>query len=298
MKIRIFSDFCTSNVVTDAFIEMYGFNPGWFVLDDSYTHVILINAPMPDISHIPPKNVVGLANEPFLGIVSESDRTPFLRITPSFIDYAKKYVGRYLVGDTKGLPSPFEAHYGYMFHTGISTPIHPLPRSGVSMMVSNKKMLPGHRYRHALVERILRENLPVDVWGRALPELRAQYGDRPQLKGAFGKGPSPLYGKYKYSIAVENIQLDSYISEKFTDCLMTETVPIYLGTTRVDDLFGSGVCIHLTGNLDEDIAIIKRACEDTNPSIPTEIKSARDQLLSSPTACLFTAIESGYLFPR
>ena len=42
---------------------------------------------------------------------------------------------------------------------------------------------------------------------------------------------------YKYSIALENCKKDNYITEKFTDCILCGTIPIYYGAKNVGDYF-------------------------------------------------------------
>lgn len=42
---------------------------------------------------------------------------------------------------------------------------------------------------------------------------------------------------YKYSIAIENCKKNNYITEKFTDCILCGTIPIYYGADNVDEYF-------------------------------------------------------------
>lgn len=286
MKIRIFSSFCSSEVAVQNYKNVYGYDPGWFVTDDSYTHVIILNTAMPDITHIPPDNVVGLAFEPL----------PYLNLTSAFIEYAKAHIGRYFLGDATGLPAPFEAHYSYMWHKWVTTPVPPDPRHGVSLMVSAKKTLHGNKYRYLLANEIIRQNIPVDIWGGGVPLLKQIFGNAPQLKAPFDDSVGTLFGHYKYSIAIENMQTDSYVSEKFNDCVMMNTVPIYLGARRINELYGEGCCIQLTGNLEGDIAIIRKAAEDTNLVVVPPLHLSRDYLIESPNVNLFKAIELGMFF--
>jgi hypothetical protein len=86
------------------------------------------------------------------------------------------------------------------------------------------------------------------------------------------------------------------VSEKFNDPAMMEIIPIYLGAKRIDEIYGEGSCIHLTGNIEGDIAIIKHACDDTSESLPEPLHFSRDHLLSSPAVNMFKAIEAGVFF--
>jgi hypothetical protein len=224
---------------------------------------------MPEISHISPKNVVGLAFEP----------REYLGLSPQFIEYAEKHIGRYLLGDASGLPHPFEEHYSYMWHKWVTTPLYSGQRSGISMMVSDKMHLPGHRYRYLLANKIIKEDLPVDIWGRGVPRLKEIFGPKLQLRDTFEDSVGSLLGKYIYCIAIENTQSYTYISEKFTDCIMTNTIPVYLGARKVDDIFGEDSCVHLTGILDADIQLIRDLCDKYIPC--RDLEKPREMMLVS-----------------
>jgi len=42
---------------------------------------------------------------------------------------------------------------------------------------------------------------------------------------------------YSYSIAIENSCKENYFSEKFTDCILAWTIPIYYGCPNIDKYF-------------------------------------------------------------
>jgi len=42
---------------------------------------------------------------------------------------------------------------------------------------------------------------------------------------------------YSYSIAIENCCLKNYFSEKFTDCILAWTIPIYYGCPNINEYF-------------------------------------------------------------
>lgn len=44
---------------------------------------------------------------------------------------------------------------------------------------------------------------------------------------------------YKFSICIENAKEKNYLTEKFLDCVLTNTIPIYYGCENVKDLFDS-----------------------------------------------------------
>ena len=118
--IRIFSSYCSSTEAKQNIekwcmsseIPFYGKDKKIYITDgDDYTHIVILNTAMPNIPpHIPKKNVLGLAYEPL----------PFLQLTSTFVEYAQKYIGFYLIGDVQinsqyRLPAPFFEQYSFIF---------------------------------------------------------------------------------------------------------------------------------------------------------------------------------------
>jgi hypothetical protein len=177
-------------------------NKDIITINDDYTHAIIINTAMPVLKNIPKENVIGLAFEP----------VQFLGLTQQFIEYAKKYIGKYLIGDRINLPPLFVEHYGYMWHI---TPLTYLPQKKniMSIMISQKNSAKGHIYRHELVQKILSSNLPIDIYGRGCIYYNAIKDSR--LKGTFENNEP--YESYQFHICIENFRASHYFSEKITN---------------------------------------------------------------------------------
>ena len=254
-RIRIFSDFCTSQVASDSYIiccdastnPLYGSDKDFvFVNDDTYTHAILLNKAMPTLT-IPKSNVIGLAQEPL----------PFLGLTNEFIEYCKKHVHKYYLGDKGDLPDPFIESNSYIyFDRPFEDTAKPKP---MSIMVSQKTNAPGHVYRHKLVQRILQTKLPIDIWGRGCYMYTNTNDSR--LKGNFSKY-EPYQG-YMFHIAIENFETNHYFSEKIINPLLLGTIPIYMGCKNIQTYFPDQY-IKLTGNIDIDMNLLEMIC--TMPS--------------------------------
>uniref|UniRef100_A0A6C0DLH6 Fucosyltransferase C-terminal domain-containing protein n=1 Tax=viral metagenome TaxID=1070528 RepID=A0A6C0DLH6_9ZZZZ len=252
-KIRVFSDFCGSTNCKEAMERInevhkminYGKDKDIYITDqDDYTHVIIMNKAMPNIKpDIPKKNVIGLAFEP-----------PFhLRMTQEFVDYAKKYISKYFIGEKNGLPEPFIEHYSYMWHI---TPLKhiPIKNKSMSIMISEKigeHSLPGNNYRHTLVKEILKTNLPIDIYGRGCRYYNDTNDSR--LKGDFEE--LEPYENYDFHICIENCETNDYASEKITGPLLCSTTPIYLGCRNINKYFPDNT-ITLSGNLGSDLGLI------------------------------------------
>lgn len=244
MRIKIFSDYCTSEeamqgILTSCFAEYMPFYGREFVFSEDYTHAIIFNKAMPPLT-IPKENVIGLAQEPI----------PFLQLNNEFIQYAQKHIGKYYVSDKGDLPDPFIEGHAFQCYARPILDTHK-PKL-MSIMVSQKMYAPGHVYRHELVRQILQTNLPIDIWGRGC----YHYND-PRVKGTFIKF-EPYIG-YQFHIAIENFQTNYYFSEKIIHPLLLGTIPIYLGCKN--NPFQDQT-INLTGDVEKDIRLLAAICQN------------------------------------
>ena len=229
IRIKIFSDFCGSKGAKEVYerlcdaenLDFYGKDKQvWITEDDDYTHAIIMNKAMP-VLKIPKKNVIGLAFEPF----------EILRITHEFVEYAQQYIGKYFIGDKRGLPEPFIEHFGYMWYSNPKRDIVTKTKL-MSIVVSEKHWAPGHAYRHTLIEKIIEANLPIDIYGKGSMKYSHKSNN---VKGEFNDAEP--YENYMYSICIENFTSNHYFSEKIMSPLLHNCMPIYLGCKQIHEYF-------------------------------------------------------------
>ena len=261
MRIKFFSSFCDSSECKlkyerlcevhkishyGKFIDKHTTTSLSITTGEDYTHAIILNIAMPNLK-IPKQNVIGLAFEP----------PAYLKLSVEFIQYAQKHIGKYFIGDNrfwldqrKILPEVFIEGYAYMWHI---TPLNyiPLKNKLMSIMISDKQFAPGHKYRHALVNEILRTDLPIDIYGRGVGLYR--YKDS-RLKGKY-KDLEP-YENYSFHICIENFQLNHYFSEKITNTLLCGATPVYLGCKNIHHYFPANV-ITMSGNISRDLILLR-----------------------------------------
>lgn len=111
----------------------------------------------------------------------------------------------------------------------------------ISFVVSKNGGLNGniiYDKRLELVDLILKHNLPIDIYGRGWESN----GD--QIKGPLNKKIDALID-YEFSIGIENSREKNYISEKFFDPLLVNTVPIYFGCPNIENVYNKNSFIHL-----------------------------------------------------
>ena len=102
----------------------------------------------------------------------------------------------------------------------------------VSMISSNKSMVPGHRKRLEFVNKFKDQ---VHLYGRGFRDLAAKEDG---LKD------------YMFSVAVENAVYDTYFTEKLTDCFATGTIPVFYGCKGVAEYFNEDGIIFLDDEFD------------------------------------------------
>lgn len=104
----------------------------------------------------------------------------------------------------------------------------------LSFVLSAKNFYVGHRNRLSLLDKILRSDLEVDIFGRGLDRV-IKIEDR-RYKGEIENKYSALLD-YEYSLALENSYEQNYLTEKFIDCIVCNTIPIYAGAPNVDTIY-------------------------------------------------------------
>lgn len=91
----------------------------------------------------------------------------------------------------------------------------PLKQRNVSMIISDKQTLPGHKLRHAIAD----AGLPIDLYG---PQYTPISHDK-----------SIAYRDYRYAVVVEACREENFFSEHLIDALAYGCVPIYWGCENI-----------------------------------------------------------------
>ena len=281
IRVKFFSDYCVSGHCKQEYeraclvqnIDYYGKTKKiYFTTTETYTHAIILNCPVPTNLQVEARNVVGFAQEPH--------DTPFLKIYQNnFIEYAVKNIGKYLIGSVDKFPTPtFVGHHGFLFYeTPKPLPFRPQKPMLMSIMVSHKTYTPGHRYRHAIAQHILKYNLPIDMWGNGVDNYKKQYPNNKYIRGGF-KSMEEMCKDYLFTIAIENTSHDHYFTEKIINPFINNTIPIYWGCKKVEEYFPKHT-IRLTGNITRDVIIIHSVLRNPNKYI-AEYKIDQEMVLN------------------
>jgi len=156
----------------------------------------------------------------------------------------------------------------------------------VSCVVSKKMGMTGHKQRVNFIIKLTSIYPDLcDIYGSGWGnELNRSY------KGSFGcyhRKSSSIKTKYdglvdyKYSLCFENTKRKNYFTEKFTDCILCWTVPIYWGCSNIGDFFPKDSYYEIDINSPDCIERIK---EIVNTPIQDKniiaLKEARDLVLN------------------
>jgi hypothetical protein len=270
IRIRFFSDFCTSESCKQTYermclykkIDYYGKTKKIYITTtETYTHVFLLNCPVPGSLHVEKECVIGFAHEP--------PNNSYLRLYyNNFIEYAVNNIGKYFIGSVNALPSPpFIGHHGFLFHEipkniggGGGGKVANKKTKVMSIMVSQKLYTPGHKYRHELVSHILKHRLPIDIWGNGTKIYTQRFPENNNIYGDF-KSMAEMCENYMFTIAIENTSHDHYFTEKIVNPLLYDTIPLYWGCKKIEEYFPN-YSINLTGNINMDIITIGRVLKN------------------------------------
>lgn len=102
---------------------------------------------------------------------------------------------------------------------------------GISLVSSWKDWCPLHKARLELARQFDDSDL-VDVYG--------SYKDKETWTEA-----AVALDEYRFSIVIENDLDDYWFTEKILNCFATKTVPIYVGASRIGDVFNSAGIIQV-----------------------------------------------------
>lgn len=99
-----------------------------------------------------------------------------------------------------------------------------LPRKKKAVMIAT--LSPHERYQVRLRAAQRWQNL-VDVYGRGWPK------ELPNYRGVC-MSKADVFRRYRYALVFENQRQPGYVTEKFLDCLLDGTVPVYWGDPTLE----------------------------------------------------------------
>jgi len=201
---------------------------------------------------VPKKHYIGWGVEPL----------QFLKVAGGFVDRKSEFrrmlredTAQYMISEKPDFRGPWRVGMTYFWYQKPYTFVPWAQKTKcMSLILSNKMDLEGHRYRHALVTEIIHRGLPIDIWGKGSDQYKKQFPRH--IKGEFDRYDEP-YKDYQFTITIENSLSEYYMSEKLLSPISFNTIPLYYGASRVSDYLGDGWGFRITGVLKQDLALIE-----------------------------------------
>lgn len=259
VKIKFFSDYTTSANLLKRFKANYNIYDQYlqYTLNDDYHYAVVFNRAHERIK--PWAKTITIIQEPSWSpahsIQTFLTNSDYLIIhDPSLFEnlYQIKLGGKV-----------FESPSYMFYHDHLENSLFRLTKSvkkqkKLSFIVSGKNYdFKNYGKRIDLLRQVLDSDLDVDIYGKDLVIKD------PRFKGKLEYKYSGLI-PYEYSIAIENSNERNYITEKFFDCVICHTTPIYYGAPNIGDIYDAKYFRQI--NLD-------------SPSIIEDIK----EIISSPS---------------
>ena len=149
----------------------------------------------------------------------------------------------------------------------------------MSTIVSANRSLAGHRARLYFIEQCA-TIAKFDVFGRGHQSNSFNENYKGELQSN-GRCKYKGLKDYRYSIAIENVSENGYITEKFNDCILSWTIPIYYGAKNIATYFPIDSFIEIDNLLcvNEPKRILEVINDEKDISSKCALQEARERIL-------------------
>tara|TARA_R110000803_G_scaffold51068_1_gene105744 strand:+ start:2121 stop:3029 length:909 start_codon:yes stop_codon:yes gene_type:complete len=268
-SIRLFSWWTDSHSITNRFKQQFigehFNNPDIeFVLGDQYDYAIVFGYTKEQIK-TDKNHTIYYMQEPYWS--DNWDRDANNKSSRIFVPDKTRY------GNHKEMISEpckmFYGGHGDMHHefkwnwsVDSMLAISPCKNKNLSVVQSNNipNYSKGTIYseRCDLVNGVKDSSLEIEIYGN--------YHDTDNPK-SFGNCWNKKIGlnDYRFSISIENTVLNNYFTEKFYDCILCDTIPVYYGAPNIDNYIDSSSFLQLPSlNIEECLEFLKNQCTVEN----------------------------------
>jgi hypothetical protein len=132
---------------------------------------------------------------------------------------------------------------------------------GISIVMTNRNVAPGHPLRHELYARRKEIKIPFDIYRGTWNQFEPMADTLPMPPWPNNKWKVNVFD-CMFHVCIEGFKNEYYYSEKLIDCFITKTIPLYWGCTIIDEFFNTNGMI-IVDNVDEII----RACNQLTPAV-------------------------------
>jgi hypothetical protein len=173
------------------------------------------------------------------------------------------------ISNSRYVPYYIRPWYGYMYMMGatdgvrkedgvLSPSNYENKTKNISIIASGKEIVPLHKYRNTIARQCKTNNL-ADTYGT--------------FDGGKYCNISEPFQDYRFSIVIENEITPYGFTEKITNCFAAMTIPVYLGATKINNIFNPEGIIQF--DINDDIETVLKKCtkEFYNERIPAIIEN-------------------------
>jgi hypothetical protein len=232
MKVKFLSNYEGSEGLLKRFKANYSIedNDLTFTIANDYDFVVVFNRTNEPVN--PDAKIITVIQEPSW---SPAHSYPDFLMYSDYIivhDHQLFEKARLVRLGGKVIESPsYMFYHDHVPHAFFETATNFKKEKKLSMVVSHLNSPEGnYNKRTGLLNKILTSDLDIDIYGR-----RLEIEDR-RYKGFLEYKFTGLL-PYEYSIAIENSNERNYVTEKFVDCVLCNTIPIYNGAPNINDIY-------------------------------------------------------------
>jgi hypothetical protein len=258
MKIKLTCNWCSDEDLFNRFSRVYitkkNFNKSFTLTpNNDYDFLVIINYP---------HSYINFDKEKTLGVIMEPTWSPHFVNSKRFLEPLCKHIlYHYPIKNPQYVFYPGLLPYHFDYDEGNDLDFYLnntfTKHKKCSFVVSFNQISPHNsclyndRVKFALD--ILETNLDIDIYGNNWEQ--ANINDS-RIKGTVDNKKTALLD-YEYSIAIENCQEEGYFTEKLTDCILTNTIPIYFGCPNIKKYLKSNPIFCLTNLKKEGLFELK-----------------------------------------
>lgn len=246
--IKIFCNWTDSASITNRFINNFITPENYskdiqFTLDNNYDVALVFNYTNEQVNF---NKVVCSIQEPSF---SSHIKPEFLKRCNTVLFHDKSLISD--LDNITEVPIMMFNHFTTNLTELLKQPI--VKTKKMSMIASSLNGSHNYTFRHSLFKAILESELEIDLYGQDWIGLQSDS----RFKGRLNNKLDGIRD-YEFSIGIENTCEKGYTSEKFTDLIVNETVPVYYGNPNVKAIYDIKGFINIPNtNVEETIEFLR-----------------------------------------
>ena len=255
-RVKLTCNWCTDEDLFNRCERVYKSNYNnlniVFTSEQDYDYLVIINDIRTSTSH-PIEKTIGVIMEPSW---ATNFRGNLKRRCKYILSHERNGSSSQYIYYPGTLPPHFDYNEGNNLDYYINNNFKKTKKCSVITSFANHQPNEQTLYhkRVEFVKKLLQADIDIDVYGNNWEHSGIEDS---RIKGTLQNKKDGLL-PYEFSIAIENSVEEDYFTEKLTDCILTDTTPIYYGCPNIDRFFEG---VYELSNLD-DVSIITKIIKE------------------------------------